>query len=67
MHIKIPFRDQIKTFEVRSRPTLLSCDTGTKDMQIVHLTLRVLFRPNENELATILLTLGSNYDERLIP
>lgn len=47
MHIRVPIRDNIKRFEIRTRPTLLSCGTGTKDMQIVHITMRVLFRPVE--------------------
>jgi prohibitin 1 len=63
----MPVRDQIKTFEIRTRPTLLSCDTGTKDMQIVNVVMRILFRPVEKELATILLDLGADYDARLIP
>ena len=67
MHIKVPFRDNIKRFEVRTRPTLLSCDTGTKDMQIVHITMRVLFRPVESELSTIMLELGMDYDTRVVP
>lgn len=67
MHFKIPIRDQVKTFEIRTRPTLLSCDTGTKDMQIVNIVMRVLFRPVEQELATILLDLGADYDARLVP
>lgn len=58
MHFKVPIRDQVKNFEIRTRPTLLSCDTGTKDMQIVNIVMRVLFRPVEGELATILLDLG---------
>ena len=32
MHFRIPVRDNVKTFEIRTRPTLLSVDTGTKDM-----------------------------------
>ena len=67
MHIKIPVRDNVKRFEVRTRPTLLSCDTGTKDMQIVNITMRVLYRPVESELSTIMLKLGMDYDTRVVP
>ena len=67
MQFRIPVRDQVKRFEIRTRPTLLSCDTGTKDMQIVNVVMRILFRPVESELATILLDLGPDYDVRLIP
>ena len=67
MHFKIPVRDNVKRFEVRTRPTLLSCDTGTKDMQIVNITMRVLYRPVESELSTIMLKLGMDYDTRVVP
>jgi prohibitin 1 len=67
MHFRIPVRDNIKRFEVRTRPTLINCDTGTKDMQSVNIVMRILFRPVEQELPTILLTLGEDYDQRLIP
>ena len=67
MHIKVPIRDNVKMFEVRTRPTLISAAAGTKDMQIVNVTMRVLFRPVEQELSTILLKLGTDYDNRVVP
>ncbi len=67
MHIKVPIRDNVKMFEVRTRPTLISAAAGTKDMQIVNVTMRVLFRPVEQELSTILLKLGADYDNRVVP
>lgn len=67
MHFKIPVRDQIKTFEVRTQPKVLPCETNTKDMQQVTIVVRVLFRPVEEELPTILLDLGPDYEQRLLP
>jgi len=67
MHFKIPFRDNVKTFEIRTQPKVLPCETNTKDMQHVNIVVRVLYRPVEEELATILLDLGPDYEQRLLP
>ena len=45
MHFKIPVIMAPKYFEIRSRPRLISSVTGTRDLQQVKLTLRILFRP----------------------
>jgi prohibitin 2 len=49
-------------------PRLLVAFTNVRaDLQMVNITCRVLSRPNINELATIYRTLGSDYDERVLP
>ena len=63
----IPILHKPIKFEVRSRPRLITSTTGTKDMQHVDLTLRILFRPKEEEIPTILNKLGQDYDERVLP
>ena len=45
MHIRLPIIDKINRFEIRTRPTLVPSSTGTKDLQTVNITLRILFRP----------------------
>jgi hypothetical protein len=45
MHLRIPVIHEPKYFEIRSRPRLISSTTGTRDLQQVDLTLRILFRP----------------------
>jgi len=52
---------------VRSRPQTIHSSTGTKDMQNVDLSLRILYRPVEEKLAEIINNLGLDYDERVIP
>ena len=47
MHFKIPFVMEPRVFETRSRARLISSVTGTRDLQQVDLTLRLLFRPQE--------------------
>ena len=47
MHFKVPVIMIPKRFEVRSRYRVINSTTGTRDLQKVDLTLRVLFRPQE--------------------
>jgi prohibitin 1 len=46
---------------------MIHSTTGTRDMQTVDLTLRILFRPVEEKLPEILNNLGENYDEKVLP
>eukprot|EP01114_Cavostelium_apophysatum_P020235 TRINITY_DN672_c0_g1_i1.p1 TRINITY_DN672_c0_g1~~TRINITY_DN672_c0_g1_i1.p1 ORF type:complete len:314 (-),score=52.63 TRINITY_DN672_c0_g1_i1:245-1069(-) len=66
-HIIIPFIDKPITYNVRSRPRNISSPTGSKDLQTVNITLRVLSRPVESKLPLIYQTLGTDYDERVLP
>lgn len=52
---------------MRTRPQLIHSQTGTRDMQTVELSLRILFRPKEEGLRYILDNLGIDYDQRAIP
>ena len=67
MHFKIPLVYVPRFFEIRSRPRLISSTTGTKDLQQVELTLRILFRPKEEKIAEILNNVGADYDDKILP
>ena len=41
--------------------------SGSKDLQNVNITLRILFRPRPDALPNIYTTLGSDYDDRVLP
>ena len=41
--------------------------TGSKDLQNVNITLRILFRPKPDRLPNIYTTLGVDYDDRVLP
>ncbi|KAJ3217294.1 Prohibitin-1, subunit of the prohibitin complex (Phb1p-Phb2p) [Dinochytrium kinnereticum] len=66
-HFLIPWWQRVVTFDVRTRPRNISTTTGSKDMQMVSLTLRVLHRPDYMALPTIYQNLGLDYDERVLP
>ena len=46
---------------------MIHSTTGTRDMQTVDLSLRILYRPVEEKLPEILNNLGVDYDERVLP
>ncbi len=45
----------------------ISTTTGSKDLQMVSITLRVLSRPDVEHLSKIYQGLGMDYDERVLP
>lgn len=54
-------------FDIRSRPRNVPVITGSKDLQNVNITLRILFRPVPDSLPKIYTILGVDYDERVLP
>lgn len=66
-HFRIPWFETPITYDVRARPRNIASLTGTKDLQMVNITCRVLSRPQVNALPQIYRTLGTDYDERVLP
>lgn len=66
-HFVIPWFETPILYDVRAKPRTIASLTGTKDLQMVNITCRVLSRPNVDSLATIYRELGSDYDERVLP
>merc|ERR1719453_986920 len=66
-HFRVPWLQTPHLFDVRIRPRNISSNTGTKDLQVVTINLRVLSRPEEEHLPDIFSSLGVDYDERVLP
>jgi len=66
-HFLIPWVQRPIIFDIRSRPRNVTVMTGSKDLQTVNITLRILFRPSPQELPKLYSSLGSDYDERVLP
>ncbi|KAL1315883.1 prohibitin-3, mitochondrial [Arachis hypogaea] len=66
-HFLIPWVQKPYIFDIRTRPHTFSSISGTKDLQMVNLTLRVLSRPDTDRLPTIVQNLGLEYDEKVLP
>ncbi|KAG6016059.1 Prohibitin-1, subunit of the prohibitin complex (Phb1p-Phb2p) [Claviceps pusilla] len=66
-HFLIPWLQKSVIFDVRTKPRNIATTTGSKDLQMVSLTLRVLHRPIVQALPKIYQNLGVDYDERVLP
>lgn len=52
-HFLVPWLQRSVIFDVRTKPRNIATTTGSKDLQMVSLTLRVLHRPNVKALPKI--------------
>jgi len=66
-HFKLPWFDRPIIYNIRDQAHSLPSLTGSKDLQMVNITLRVLSKPRIEALPTIYRTLGMDYDERVLP
>ncbi|KAK9052360.1 hypothetical protein SSX86_028989 [Deinandra increscens subsp. villosa] len=66
-HFLIPWLQTPYIFDIRTRHHTFSSISGTKDLQMVNLTLRILSRPEISRLPSIFKTLGLEYDEKVLP
>ncbi|EOD43164.1 Prohibitin [Neofusicoccum parvum] len=66
-HFLVPWLQRAIIYDVRTKPRNISTTTGSKDLQMVSLTLRVLHRPEVKQLPRIYQNLGTDYDERVLP
>jgi prohibitin 1 len=66
-HFIIPVIQRPIILDIRTKPREIPSVTGTKDLQMVNIKLRVLWRPKENELPRLYRELGTDFDERVLP
>jgi len=67
VHLAIPWFERPITFDVRARPHTLTSLTGSRDLQMVNISIRTLCKPDPNKLDEIYRTLGQEYDEKVLP
>jgi len=67
LHFRVPWFQQPIIYDIRSRPRKISSPTGSKDLQMVNISLRVLSRPDALQLPTIYRQLGPDFDEKVLP
>mmetsp|Transcript_53326 Transcript_53326/g.169518 ORF Transcript_53326/g.169518 Transcript_53326/m.169518 type:complete len:215 (+) Transcript_53326:154-798(+) len=66
-HIIIPWFERPIIYDVRARPNVVQSTSGSRDLQMVNISLRVLTRPKSDSLPTIYRTLGMDWAERVLP
>uniref|UniRef100_A0A2K5JVV1 Prohibitin n=1 Tax=Colobus angolensis palliatus TaxID=336983 RepID=A0A2K5JVV1_COLAP len=65
-HFLLPWVRKPIIFDCHSRPRNVSVITGSKDLQNVNITLRILFWPIVSQLPRIFTSIGEDYDERVL-
>jgi len=67
LHFKIPWFQYPIIYDIRSRPRKISSPTGSKDLQMVNISLRVLSRPDQSMIPQIHKELGTDFDDKVLP
>lgn len=67
LHFRIPWFQYPIIYDVKAKPRKISSPTGSKDLQMVNISLRVLSRPDASRLPEIHKELGVDYDEKVLP
>jgi len=66
-HIRVPWFQYPTIYNIQTRPREIRTPTGTKDLQTVDVSVRVLYKPAQERLPEIFRRLGLNYGERVLP
>ncbi|XP_038563317.1 prohibitin-2-like [Micropterus salmoides] len=67
LHFRIPWFQYPIIYDIRAKPRKISSLTGSKDLQMVNIAVRVLSRPLASNLPVMYQHLGKDYDERVLP
>lgn len=66
-HLLFPWFQRAVIYDIRTRPKNVPTLTGSKDLQMINVNLRVLSRPDPSMLPLIYRKLGMEADERVLP
>lgn len=66
-HFIVPVIQRPIIMDIRTKPREIPSVTGTKDLQMVNIKMRVLWRPVVEELPRLYRELGTDFDERVLP
>eukprot|EP00834_Sanchytrium_tribonematis_P003376 NODE_128_length_17019_cov_0.764480.p7 type:complete len:274 gc:universal NODE_128_length_17019_cov_0.764480:4139-4960(+) len=66
-HFILPWFERAYMFDIRAKPHNISSLTGSKDLQMVNITLRVLSRPDPTQLPWIFKFIGMDFDQVVLP
>mmetsp|Transcript_20025 Transcript_20025/g.17701 ORF Transcript_20025/g.17701 Transcript_20025/m.17701 type:complete len:294 (+) Transcript_20025:33-914(+) len=66
-HLMVPWVERPIIYDCRTHPQIFKSQTGSRDLQFVDLTVRVLYRPDAALLPSLYRFIGRDYDERVLP
>merc|ERR1739838_745890 len=67
LHFRMPWFQYPIVYDIRARPRKITSPTGSKDLQMVNISLRVLSRPDSMNLLQVHKELGQDFDEKVLP
>lgn len=67
MNFVLPWFQRAVVYDIKTRSQVVNTSSGSKDLQMVQISLRVLFKPNPVKLSAVYRKLGMDYDARLLP
>jgi prohibitin 2 len=67
LHFRIPWFQYPIVYDIRARPRKITSPTGSKDLQMVNISLRVLSRPDAMALPSLHQELGQDFDDKVLP
>merc|ERR1712200_289473 len=66
LHFRVPWFQYPIIYDIRARPRKITSPTGSKDLQMVNISLRVLSRPDSGNLPVLHQELGQDFDEEVL-
>jgi prohibitin 2 len=66
-NLMIPWFERPVIYDVRSHPMDFKSQSGSKDLQTINVTMRVIYKPNQDNLRDLYRLLGYDYDARVLP
>jgi len=67
LHFRVPWFQRPIIYDIRAKARIDKSMTGTKDLQMVNISLRTLYKPQSIGLPQIYKELGEDYDTRVLP
>merc|ERR1712110_1376420 len=67
MNFRIPWLEWPLIYDIRARPFKITSPTGTKDLQMVDIGLRILYRPDPGAIPSIAKNIGEDFAEKVLP
>lgn len=66
-HFYLPWFQIPHLYDIRAKPKVITTTTGTRDLQMVNISLRLLYRPIVDHIPRLHQKLGPDYDDRVLP
>merc|ERR1712227_478823 len=66
LNFRIPWLEWPLIYDIRARPFKITTPTGTSDLQMVDIGLRVLYRPDPGAIQSIAKNIGEDFAEKIL-